>query len=109
MPTSDVFKRQKDEEPRPIYIIKGRGINFSFSYEGLYDRETEEANAFERARRIDCLLFKASYNKKPRLVIEPGVYADASNNKYIVNWLARTYPEMLESDPCIPGIQISSY
>ena len=107
MPTSDVFKKIQDPTPRPVYTIKGGGICFSFSYSGLYDRKAEEEKAFERARNLGCFLFKSIYGEKPRLVIKPGDYRDAT--KEVQQWLSKAHPEMMSNNNYVPGIQTNVY
>jgi len=107
MPTSDAFKKKRNEKPRPLYTAKNYHTCLSFSYAGLYDPETEEAMALERARNIDCFLIKTNYNEKSKIVVSPGVYKDV--NEHFWKNMLKAHPEMLNNNNYVPGIQANIY
>lgn len=105
MPTSDVFKKKNNQEEADTYAIVGSGgINFTFSSK-LYDKQTVEAIAIDRAKSLHCSLFrKDQFGKIYQVYPETGRVVKTDNP---IN--RKAYPEMMSNDPFVPGIQIQSY
>ena len=106
MPTSDAFKK-KEEREKPEYLIIGAGgIRIAFS-STLYDEKTAEGIALNRSNNLYATLYRRNSNGKIYQVSRVGEHVEISRKT--PGEQAKANRSMMESDPYIPGIQISSH
>lgn len=114
--TSDVFNKKKREPS--TYYIKGPGIKNIVFKSSLYDEQTVESEALNRALRIGCRLYREDPDGKFFEILPPVYHKDkkgrmisfepsraVSTKKENVK-TAILIPEMLNDTQYIPGIQM---
>lgn len=101
--TSDVFTKKYQEEDTIEYGIIGNGTNFTFSSR-LYDPQTAERKAIERARTLNCSLYRRFPDGRIFKIYPEKERVDKKMKKEL-----KAYPEMMSNNDYVPGIQANVF
>jgi hypothetical protein len=104
--TSDYLRNSRRETDKPWYAIITTGLKIVFKA-GLYNDETEEALALQRASGYNARLYRKDNDGCIFQIHGPGNSVRVDRRTSIES--QKMNREMMGNDPYIPGIQISSH